>query len=85
MWTPEELAAIAAADAEIEADFRMTSADYADSASLDRAARNESMDNRQRAIAAYQRAYYEENKEAIAAYQRAYRARRKEQRAHGTI
>lgn len=76
-FTPEELAAMAAADAEIDA-APLTLEEYHLSAELDRAAQHQRQDNRQREIAAYQRAYYEANREEIAAKQRAYREANRE-------
>ena len=77
-WTPEELAAMAAADAEIDA-LPMTPDDYRMSRSLDLAAADDRRDNQAKKIAAKQRAYYEANREEIAARQRAYREANREE------
>ena len=80
-WTAEELAEMAKADAEIEAEFEdeatayrlaRENAEYAEE--IDRTARADSLPraevNRRRKIAAYKKAYYEANKDEIAAYQK---------------
>ena len=56
MISEEDLAAMRAADAEIEAEFRLTTEDIALSRNMDRAAAMEKLDNRERRIAEYQRA-----------------------------
>lgn len=58
-FTPEELAAMAAADAEIEAEFFLTNEEAAASSARDREARYLAMDKRGQALAEYQRRYYE--------------------------
>lgn len=91
-WTKEELAAMAAADAEIERNFRLTSEDFAlarevdreavygakDEAARKRAARNRAYReaNREK-LAAQQKAYYEANREKLIAHQRSHRQKRK--------
>ena len=77
-FTPEELAAMAAADAEIEAEFFLTNEEAAASSARDREARYLAMDKRGQALAEYQRRYREANKEALAEYQRRYREANKE-------
>ena len=77
-FTPEELAEMAAADAEIDA-APLAQEDYLLSAELDRDARRQRLDNKQREIAAHQRAYYEANREEIAAKKRAYREANREE------
>ena len=77
-FTPEELAAMAAADAEIEAEFFLTNEEAAASTARDREARYLAMDKRGQAVAEYQRRYREANKEAVAEYQRRYREANKE-------
>ena len=77
-FTPEELAAMAAADAEIEAEFFLTNEEAAASSARDREARYLAMDKRGQALAEYQRRYYEANKEAVAERQRRYREANKE-------
>lgn len=91
LFTPEELAEMAAADAEIERDFAMTAEERRESAERERAIKDERKGAKGRKIAAYQRAYYEANKEERLdahrrwidanrerwnAYQREYRARK---------
>lgn len=77
-FTPEELAAMAAADAEIEAEFFLTNEEAAASSARDREARYLAMDKRGQAVAEYQRRYREANKEAVAEYQRRYYEANKE-------
>ena len=89
-WTAEELAEMAKADAEIEAEFEdeatayrlaRENAEYAEE--IDRTARADSLPraevNRRRKIAAYKKAYYEANKDEIAAKQKAYREANKDE------
>ena len=71
-FTPEELAEMARADAEIEESFCMTADDLRVSREIDREARMSDMDNAKRRIAEQQRAYYEANRDKIAEQQRAY-------------
>ena len=82
MFTPEELAELAAFDAEIDASD-LDAQDYRDCAQRDKEAvmAEKSADHRKRAkqIAAYQREYREANKDQIAAYQREYREANKDQ------
>ena len=63
-WTAEELAEMARADAEVEAEFRLTNEDLEFSRSLDRYAVLDGMDAKQRKLAEYQRAYREANRDA---------------------
>ena len=79
-FTPEELAAMAAADAEIEAEFRLTPEDLARSRAQDREAVLEQMDPERRKVAASQKAYREANKEKYNAYMREYQRRRRQSR-----
>ena len=67
-FTPEELAEMAAADAEIEAEFCMTQEEIDDSRERDYFFRVDSMDRKQLG----QRRYYESNKDKIAEGQRRY-------------
>lgn len=76
-FTAAELAEMAAADAEIEAEFALTAEEIRASRDLDRFAALSAKDNKQRSIAEYQRRYRAANKEAIAEYQRQYRAAKK--------
>lgn len=93
LFTPEELAELAAADAEIEATYRLTNEDIRMSREADKAAMFDRIPPEKKRIAAYQRAYreanreeiaakkrayYEANREEIAAYQRAYRKNKRE-------
>ena len=71
LFTPEEIAELAAFDAEIdESDITQNEIDA--SRERDREAVLAGMSKRNRKIAEYQRAYYEANREKIAEYQRAY-------------
>ena len=71
LFTPEELAELAAFDAEIdESDITQNEIDA--SRERDREAVLAGMSKRNRKIAEYQRAYYEANREKIAENQRAY-------------
>ena len=78
-FTIEELAAMRAADAEIDTSFRLTQEDIELSRKLDRAALIDRMPNKIRRVAAQQKAYREANREKVAAQQKAwYEARKKE-------
>ena len=77
-FTPEELAEMARADAEIERDFILTDEESAESRELDRAAKMARKDKKAKALAEYQRRYREANKEAVAEYQRRYYEANKE-------
>ena len=82
-FTAEELAEMAAADAEIEAEFRLTPEDLEQSAKLDREAKFSSLPPEKRKVAEYQKAYYEANREKVAEYQKAYyEANREKRRAY---
>ena len=72
LFTPEELAELAAADKEIDESFCLTNEELRESRMRDRRAKLDAMDNRERKIADQQRAYYEANREKIADQQRAY-------------
>ena len=78
LFTEEELEEMRRADAEIEADFRLTQEDIAFSRNADREAKLSRKDNRGRKIAENQRAYREANKDKIAEQKRAYREANKE-------
>ena len=71
LFTPEELAELAAFDAEID-ESDITSDDIKESRKRDRQAVLGEMDNQKRKIAEYRRAYYEANREKIAEQKRAY-------------
>lgn len=70
-FTPEELAEMARADAEIEASFRLTNDDLKLAKELDRAAAMEHMLPEKKKVAERLRAYYEANKDKVAERQRA--------------
>ena len=72
LFTPEELAELAAADKEIDESFCLTNEELRESRMRDRRAKLDAMDNRERKIADQQRAYYEANREKIADQKRAY-------------
>lgn len=80
MFTPEELAELAAADAQIDETFVQTQEERELSRKRDRAAVIASMDPDRRKIAESKRAYYEANKDKIAEYQRAWQKRNREKR-----
>ncbi len=80
-FTPEELAEMAAADAEIEATFRLEQADLDRSKEMDREVRLDALPPEKRKLAAWQKAYREANREKVAAYLKAYRAANREKRA----
>lgn len=66
-FTPEELAEMAAADAEIEASFCLERTDLDRSRKLDRLAHFEGLDPEKQRVAAQQKAYREANKDKVAA------------------
>lgn len=72
-FTPEELAEMAAADAEIEATFHLEQEDLDRARSLDREAHLEALPPEARKVAAQQKAWYEANRDKVAAQQKAYR------------
>lgn len=78
-FTPEELAEMAAADAEIEKSFRLSIAEIKESRERDREAIFCGKSKEGKKIAAQQREYYEANREKIAAQQREYREANREQ------
>ena len=78
LFTPEELAEMAAADAEIEAEFRLEQDDLERSRELDKIARFESLPPEKRKVAAQKKAYREANREKVAAQQKAYREANRE-------
>ena len=71
MFTPEELAEMARADAEIEASFRLTNEELECSRSLDREAVVDRMDYGRRKLAERKKAYREANLDKVAEYQKA--------------
>lgn len=78
LFTPEELEELRRADAELDAEFRLTLEDFEFSRKLDQAVVFERKDNRSKKIAAKNAAYYAAHKEEIAAQQAAYREANKE-------
>ena len=72
IFTSEELAEMARADAEIEASFRWTNEELERSRSLDREAVVDRMDYGRRKLAERQKAYREANRDKVAEYQKAY-------------
>lgn len=70
-FIPEELADMAAADAEIEATFCLTNEDIIRSREADKAAMLDRLPPEKKKKSAYSRAYYQSNREKIAAKQRA--------------
>ena len=81
-FTPEELAEMAAADAEIEASFRLEPDDLIRSARFDRLARFEALPPEKRKVSAQQKAYREANREKYNAYMREYMRKRREEKEH---
>ena len=71
-FTPEELAEMAAADAEIEANFIMTQSEIDFSRELDKTTRFEKLTGDKQKVAAQRKAYYEANREKVAAQRKAY-------------
>ena len=73
LFTPEELAELAAFDAEVDAQPGYDPEEIKAQRRRDTEMRWDGLSNAERAIAEYQRAYYEANRDTIAEYQRAYR------------
>ena len=73
MFTPEELAEMAAADQEIEETFHLTGEDMQLSLELDKAAYRDSLPNKERDALDKRRAYRERNREKVAAQKRTWR------------
>ncbi len=71
-FTPEELAELAAFDAEIDAEFEWTNEELRESRARDKEICFERKESKARKIAEAQRAYYEANREKIAEAKRAY-------------
>lgn len=88
MFTPEELAEMAAADAEIEAEFRLTQEDLDRSRELDREAKFRALPMEKQKVAAQQKAYREANREQLRKrarnYMREYRAKKRAAAGAGT-
>ena len=77
-FTPEELEAMRLADEEIEREFSLSVDDIAASNELDRAALYDRKSEKERKVAAQQKAYYEANKDKVAAQRKAYREANKD-------
>ena len=77
MFTPEELAEMAAADEEIEAQ-PLTMEEIREARERDKAAQHDKKSKKEQRIAEKKRAYYEANREKIAENQRAYREANRE-------
>ena len=77
-FTPEELAEMEAADAEIEASFQLEQADLDRSRELDRQAHFDGLDPEEQRVAAQRKAWYEANTDKVAAQQKAYREANKD-------
>ena len=71
-FTKEELEAMRLADEEIEREFSLSVDDIAASNGLDRAALYDRKSEKERKIAAQNKAYREANKDRIAEYKKAY-------------
>lgn len=88
MFTPEELAEMAAADAEIEAEFRLTQEDLDRSRELDREAKFRALPMEKQKVAAQQKAYREANREQLRKrarnYMREYRTKKRAAAGAGT-
>lgn len=69
---------MAAADAEIDAEFRLTQDDLDRSKEFDRFAKFDALPSSKQKVAAQQRAWYEANREKVAAQKRAYREANRE-------
>ena len=80
LFTPEELAEMAAFDAEVDAGD-ITPEEIRASCERDKAIRYETLDNHKRKIAEHQREYRAANREKLAEYQREYRAANREKLA----
>lgn len=70
-FTPEELEAMRLADEEIEREFSLSVDDIAASNELDRAALYDRKSEKERKVAAQNKAYYEANKDKLAAQRKA--------------
>ena len=82
-FTAEELAYMAAADAEIEKNFRLDQDDLDRSKELDRQAHMDALSPEKRKVSEYRKAYREANREKVAAQQKAYyEANREKKRAY---
>ena len=88
MFTPEELAEMAAADAEIDTEFRLTQEDLERSRELDREAKFRALPMEKQKVAAQRKAYREANREKLRKrarnYMREYRAKKRAAAGAGT-
>lgn len=88
MFTPEELAEMVAADAEIEKEFRLTQEDLDRSRKLDLEAKFQALPEEKQKVAAQQKAYREANREKVRErarnYMRAYRTKKRAAAGAGT-
>ena len=75
-FTAEELAELAAFDAEIDAEFEWTNEELRESRERDKEICFELKESKARKIAEAQRAYYEANREQYNAYMREYMRRK---------
>ena len=73
LFTPEELAELAAFDAQVDAED-IRSEEIKASRELDRRIKMDALDNHRKKLAEYKREYRAANREKIAEYQREYRA-----------
>ena len=88
MFTPEELAEMAAADAEIDTEFRLTQEDLERSRELDREAKFWALPMEKQKVAAQKKSYYEANREKVRErarnYMREYLAKKRAAAGAGT-
>ena len=77
-FTPEELEVMRLADEEIEREFSLSVDDIASSNELDRASLYDRKSEKERKVAAQNKAYREANKDKIAEYNKAYRKANKD-------
>ena len=88
MFTPEELAEMVAADAEIEKEFRLTQEDLDRSRKLDLEAKFQALPEEKQKVTAQQKAYREANREKVRErarnYMREYRAKKRAAAGAGT-
>lgn len=88
MFTPEELAEMVAADAEIEKEFRLTQEDLDRSRKLDLEAKFQALPEEKQKVAAQQKAYREANREKVRErarnYMREYLAKKRAAAGAGT-
>lgn len=78
-FTEEELEELRRADAELDAEYRLTPEDMAFSRQMDREAKYDRLDNRGKRSAAQKAAYREANREKIAAQQAAWKKKNRDE------